>query len=92
MTDGEMAPAASQVFDRVRSIVGRSVGREPSTIPVNAGLKNGDWSSLVHVKILIQLGKEFGFVVTARLVRDLTSIPDIVEFVRSDPSSKKDLN
>ena len=72
----------SQVAARVRAVLAEVLGLPPAEIGPEVSVDtSGAWTSLNHLMLVSQLENEFGLVFTNREIKDLTSLPAILEIL-----------
>jgi acyl carrier protein len=75
--------SADAMIDRVMTVVAGELGIEPGELPNNATLNKFEkWDSLNHISVILALEKEFGVEVSEDTIRQLSSIPAIMEHLR----------
>ena len=73
---------ASDLLDRVRSLLAEAFELPVDEIPPNlefGGIKK--WDSMGHMEIMLRLEAEFSIELDTDLIRQLTSIPEIVAYI-----------
>lgn len=73
---------ASDLLDRVCSLLAEAFELPVDEIPPNlefGGIKK--WDSMGHMEIMLRLEAEFGIELDTDLIRQLTSIPEIVAYI-----------
>ncbi len=72
----------SQLLARVKRVLAGAWDIEADAIPHDAALGDYErWDSLGHITLVLALGAEFGFELTAETVQELSSIPRIVDYL-----------
>lgn len=77
---GQVGPPSDHAR-RIREIVAAQTGLTADTLTEDAGLQAGTWTSLQHLSVLIAVANIFGFELDPRLVRDLTTVRDMIRHV-----------
>jgi acyl carrier protein len=73
---------------KVKSVLAKEWGLRASDIPDTAALNEYEkWDSLGHITIMLALEKEFGIEVTADNIQSLSSVGNIVAFLKKQPKS-----
>lgn len=77
---GRLGPPADHAR-LVREIVAAQTGLDAAALTEDAGLRAGTWTSLQHLSVLIVVADTFDFDLNPRLVRDLTTVREMVRHV-----------
>ncbi len=78
----------SQLLARVKRVLAQSWDMERDAIPDDAALNDYErWDSLGHITLVLALGAEFGFELTAETVQELSSVPRIVDYLGRQAST-----
>jgi len=72
----------SDLLDRVRALLAEAFELPVDEIPPDlefGGVKK--WDSMGHMEIMLRLEAEFGIELDTDLIRQLTSIPEIIAYI-----------
>ena len=81
----------SPLAARVKLVLAQAWDTQVDAIPDDAALNDYErWDSLGHITLVLALGAEFGFELTAETVQELRSVPRIVDFLEKKLSAVKE--
>jgi citrate synthase len=73
---------SAEVLANVKAIMARELGISTDNIPDDARINECDeWDSLNHISLLLSLEAEFGFEISEEVIQELTTLPNIVDFL-----------